>query len=311
MICKPSQLNFNERKLSVIIAGVPGIGKTTLGLSAPKPLLIDIENGCYRVEAKYRTDTLIASSFAELKQDLSDGDLTPYETIVIDTGGKLLEMLKPVVISKDPKNGKKDGNLSLQGYGAVKREFSAFINFIKSLNKNIVLIFHATEVNLDGDTTGLRIRVEGSTRDDVWDDIDIGGFIEMNGKKRTIGFSNCDRYYAKGTHGIHGIFDIPDLSNGGKNDFLTKLFNQIKADLQAETEEVENYNKVVNGLKPVIAKSTNLTDLNNAYKQVATAKHYLTSKDELWFQLNEKAKELKCKYDKQTNSFILDNTKSA
>lgn len=311
MICKPNQLNFNDRKLSVIIAGVPGIGKTTLGLSAPKPLLIDIENGCYRVEAKYRTDTLIASSFNELKQDLSDGDLTPYETIVVDTGGKLLDMLKPIVIAKDPKNGKKDGNLSLQGYGAVKREFSAFINFIKSLNKNIVLIFHATEVNLDGDTTGLRIRVEGSTRDDVWDDIDIGGFIEMNGKKRTIGFSNCDRYYAKGTHGIHGIYEIPDLSNGGKNNFLTKLFNQIKADLKAETEEVDNYTKVINTLKPIIAKSSNKDDLNNAYKQVATSKHYLTSKDELWFQLNEKAKELKCKYDKQTNSFVLDNTQSA
>ena len=58
----------------------------------------------------------------------------------------------------------------------------------------------------------------------------------MNGKKRTIGFSNCERYYAKGTHGIHGVYDIPTLANGSKNDFLTQLFNKIKDDLNAEIE---------------------------------------------------------------------------
>ena len=74
--------------------------------------------------------------------------------------------------------------------------------------------------------------MEGSSKDEVWDDVDIGGFMEVIGKKRTIGFSNCDRYYAKGTYGIHGIYEIPDLSDGRKNTFLTDLFRKIKAELR-------------------------------------------------------------------------------
>ena len=41
MITSPTDIRFDDKKLSVIIAGVPGIGKTTLALSSPKPLLID------------------------------------------------------------------------------------------------------------------------------------------------------------------------------------------------------------------------------------------------------------------------------
>lgn len=303
MISKPCEMKFDDKKLSVIIAGVPGIGKTTLALSSPKPLLIDLDKGVSRVEARYRTDTAVVGSYNELLDDLKNTDLSNYETIVIDTGGKLLEMLKPVVIKEDSKNGKRDGNLSLQGYGAVKRKFADFVSFIKSLNKHVIFIFHATEVNLTDDVTGLRIRIEGSSKDEVWDDIDIGGFVEMNGNTRTIGFNNCTRYYAKGTHGIHGIYEIPKLEKGAKNTFLTDLFNKIKNDLNEELEEFEKYEAIMNLLVPKINLCTNAEEMNEAFGVVANTTHYLTSKDELWFRLNEKAKELGLKYDKTGKCF--------
>lgn len=112
MIVKPSEMKFEGKKLFIIVAGVPGIGKTTLALSAPKPLLIDLDKGVDRVETRYRTDTDVVSSYEELRSDLEKADLSPYETIVIDTGGKLLEMLKPVVIARDQKNAQTNGELS-------------------------------------------------------------------------------------------------------------------------------------------------------------------------------------------------------
>lgn len=302
MIKKPNELRFDDKKLSMIIAGVPGIGKTTLALSSPKPLLIDLDNGISRVEARYRKDTLIASDYAELIKDLKEEDLSGYETIVIDTGGKLLEFLKPVVIKEDAKNGKKDGNLSLQGYGAIKKKFREFINFVKGLNKNLIVVFHASEVNLDNDLTGLRIRIEGSSRDDVWDDMDIGGFVEMNGKDRTIGFNNCERYYAKGTHGIHGIYQLPTLDNNTKNTFIADLFKKIKEDLNNETIEVTKYEETMK-CKPEIEKVENTEKLNEIYTTIKTVEHHLTSKEELWFVLTQKAKELGVKYDKDTDRF--------
>lgn len=306
MIVKPSEMKFEGKKLFIIIAGVPGIGKTTLALSAPKPLLIDLDKGVDRVETRYRTDTDVVSSYEELRSDLEKADLSPYETIVIDTGGKLLEMLKPVVIARDPKNAQKNGELSLKGYGAVKKMFNEFVTFVKSLNKHLVMVFHATEV-ADGETTKLRIRMEGKSRDEVWDSVDIGGFLEMRGNKRTIGFSNCDRYYAKGTHGIHGVYDIPTLANGNNNTFLTELINKVLNDITSENKEFTEYQELMRALLPHITNADNAKLLNKAYEEVKKAEHKLTSKNELWNALNERAKALGLVYDKDRNVF--DNAK--
>ena len=306
MIVKPSEMKFEGKKLFIIVAGVPGIGKTTLALSAPKPLLIDLDKGVDRVETRYRTDTDVVSSYEELRSDLEKADLSPYETIVIDTGGKLLEMLKPVVIARDPKNAQTNGELSLKGYGAVKKMFNEFVTFVKSLNKHLVMVFHATEV-ADGETTKLRIRMEGKSRDEVWDSVDIGGFMEMRGNKRTIGFSNCDRYYAKGTHGIHGVYDIPTLANGNNNTFLTDLIDKVLNDLTSENKEFTEYQELMRTLLPHIANADNARLLNKAYDEVKKANHKLTSKNELWNALNERAKALGLEYDKDRNVF--DNPK--
>lgn len=306
MIVKPSEMKFEGKKLFIIVAGVPGIGKTTLALSAPKPLLIDLDKGVDRVETRYRTDTDVVSSYEELRSDLEKADLSPYETIVIDTGGKLLEMLKPVVIARDQKNAQTNGELSLKGYGAVKKMFNEFVTFVKSLNKHLVMVFHATEV-ADGETTKLRIRMEGKSRDEVWDSVDIGGFLEMRGNKRTIGFSNCDRYYAKGTHGIHGVYDIPTLANGNNNTFLTDLIDKVLNDLTSENKEFTEYQELMRALLPHIANADNARLLNKAYDEVKKANHKLTSKNELWNALNERAKALGLEYDKDRNVF--DNAK--
>lgn len=308
MIKKPNELDFSNKKIAMIISGVAGIGKTTLALSSPKPLLIDLDKGISRVETRYRTDVDEVYNYDELLDDLKNNDLSAYETIVIDTGGKLLELMKPYVIAKDVKNGKRDGNLSLQGYGAVKREFASFINFIRSLNKHLIIVFHATEVQLADDITGLRIRIEGSSRDDVWDDIDIGGFVEMRGNKRTIGFSNCDRYYAKGTHGIHGVYDIPLLTEDTKNTFVTDLFNKILSDLNAEVNEYALYQKVMNAFAPAINEAHTIKEFNSLFQELQTAEHYLTSKKELWFALVEKGKGLGIVYDNESKQFARKET---
>lgn len=312
MISKPTELDFSQKKLTIIISGVAGIGKTTLALSAPRPLLIDFDKGASRVEAKYRTDTMLVDSVSQVYDELRTADLSVYDSIVLDTGGKLFEMMKPEIIKENPKAGKSDGSLSLQGYGIAKRKYHDFLEFLKSFNKHLIIIFHATEVMIDdaNKTMGLRIRIEGSSRDEVWDDADLGGFIEMRGNKRTIGFSNCDRYYAKGTHGIHGIYDIPVLENGKKNTFLTDLIEKVLKDLNAESEEFREYQAVMQ-YKPFVEKSDSLDGLNHLLQKIATAKHHLTSREELWFACKETAKRLGAHYDKESKTFVADNPVSA
>lgn len=301
MIVKPTQMNFEKKKIAMIIAGLPGTGKTTLALSAPKPLLIDLDKGVDRVEVLYRKDTLFVDSYEELKKELRTEDLSDYETIVIDTGGKLFELIKPYLIKDNPKNAKSDGDLSLQGYGKAKKEFSNFIKFIKDLGKHLILIFHATELKVVDDLVGLRIRIEGSTKDEVWDDMDLGSFIEINNKTRTLSFNNCERYYAKGTHGIHGVYEIPTLTNGKKNDFLTKLFEEYYKELKNETEDLKKYQEAI--------ESVDFKDVPKAYEKIKTMTHYLSSKEELWAKLKVEASKQGLVYDKASDKFLPSNSK--
>lgn len=305
MIKKPSEIVNVENKFRVLVAGYPGIGKTTLGLSAPKPLLIDVDFGINRVMASARKDFIQPESYEELLNDLK-GDLTDYETIVVDTGGKLLDLMKAYVIKNDIKNAKKDGSLSLQGYGAVGREFTRFMNYIYyELRKHCVIIFHAVEEKQDEETK-LRILVEGSTKNTVWQNIELGGFIEMRGDKKTIGFNNCERYFAKSSFGIKGLYQIPELNETTKNDFLTQLFEKANTNIQEESkifeQERAEYEKVISTYSPLIEKMTPET-VEDVSEKLKVAEHKLTSKKELSAKFSKKLKDLNMQYNKETGKY--------
>lgn len=305
-ICKKEDLDFSNKKIKMIIAGYPGIGKTTLALSSPKPLLIDLDKGVDRVEKDYRTDTLIASKYDELISDLKNSDLSDYETLVIDTGGELFNMLKPYVINENPKNGQTDGSLSQKGYGACARKFKEFIDFCSSLNKHIIVVFHAREEK-DGDVTKLRIMIEGQTKETVWQPMDLGGFMEIVGKKRTIGFSNCERYFAKGTRGVKGVFTIPELKDGAKNNFITLLFDKLIDSLQEEAKGSKKYEEAMS-FKQKIESVKNVDELNDMIEEFKKLKHEGTSEEELRHCIIKKIKDLGVIYDSDSKKYVVCNS---
>lgn len=306
MIRKPAEMINTENRFRVLIAGYPGIGKTTLGLSAPKPLLIDVDFGINRTMASVRKDYIQPETYDELLNDLK-GDLKDYETIVIDTGGKLLDLMKAYVIKNDIKNAKKDGTLSLQGYGAVGREFSRFMNYIYfELRKHCVIIFHAVEEKQDEETK-LRILVEGSTKNTVWQNVELGGFIEMRGNKKTIGFDNCERYFAKSSFRIKGNYIIPELEGTQTNDFLTKLFEQANKNIQEESKVFEEERKQCEELVRKYEEITSNMTTNNVNEVIELIKsidnHILTSEKEIKAHFAEKIKELNLVWNKDKQQY--------
>lgn len=308
-IIKANQLDFSNKKLSILIYGVPSIGKTTLALSAPKTLLIDLDKGISRVEPMYRTDTIVVETFEELKKDLTQNDLKDYETIVIDTGGALLELLKPYVIKQESKNAMRSGALSLAGYGAIARAFKEFTDFVKTLNKHIVYIFHANE-DKDGDETTYRLSAEGSTRTRIWESIDLGGFMEVIGKERTINFSANSRSFAKGNNEVNGTYKVPILKDEMKNTFLTDLIKMYLDKLNAQTQQLNEEKSAYDRAMlyaDIIKEAQNLDDINGVYDGLKKLKHALTSKVELFNILIKHAKELGMKFDRKADAFILED----
>lgn len=313
MIKKPSEVVNTSTKIRMLIAGHPGIGKTTLGLSAPKPLLIDVDLGVSRVMASARKDYIQPNTYEELLTDLK-GDLSDYETLVIDTGGKLLELMKSHVIKQDIKNAKKDGNLSLQGYGAVAREYKRFSDICYyDLRKHVVTIFHAIEEK-DEEITRLRILVEGSTKNTVWQNIEIGGFMEMVGKQKTIGFDNCEKYFAKASFGIKGMHKILELDGKTENDFLTKLFEQANENIKNESlvfeEQKVNYEELMKKYIPIVDNMTieNVEEVMNLLKII---EHVLTSEKELKARFKQKIEELGLVWNKEAFKYEVSNNSNS
>lgn len=180
----------------------------------------------------------------------------------------------------------------------------------------MVIVFHAKEEK-DGDNTRLRILVEGQTKDNVWQPMDLGGFMEMQNNVRTIGFTNCERYYAKGTHGIHGVLTIPEL-NGNQNGFLTNLFHQINENIKAEAKDAEKekkaYQKIINTIKEATEAITTPSEAMEVLDLINNQKHILTSEKECKSILFDKTKELGFKWNKLKGEFVnevSDDTKSA
>jgi transcriptional regulator CtsR len=302
MIKKANSVPTEGKKIRILIAGYPGIGKSTLALSAPRPLHIDIDHGIDRIEPRYRADYIQPKTYDEVLEDLVPENLGDYDTLVFDTGGKLISLMSLWAIKKDLKYGQKDGSLSLKGYGFVGKEFTRLMDYcFYTLNKHIVMVFHAVEEK-DGENTRLRIKVEGQTKNNVWETQDLGGFVEMIGNDRTIGFSNCEKYFAKGTRGIGGVMRIPALTENSANDFLTKLFEQYNAksaeEIARQEAQKKVYEEAVETVTALVQTVTNAESANASIPIYKSVTHALTSERECALMWNEKIKELGLFYDK-------------
>ena len=310
MIRQPSESATKARKIKMLIAGYPGIGKTTLGLSAPRALHIDIDHGLERIEPQYRRPYIQPQSYQEVLDDLIPANLVDFDTLVFDTGGKLIDLMKPWAIKNDPKNGKRDGSLSLQGYGAVGREFTRLMDYCYyELDKHVVVLFHAIEEK-DGDNTRLRLMVEGQTKNNVWIPMDLGGFLEMIGNDRTLGLSNCERYYAKGTRGINGVLKIPNLRGDEPNTFLTRLFEQYEKKAAQDAELFANqqqaYEDAMAKGRAILDRVTDADSANTNMEAFKAIEHAQTSKRELTALWNRKMKQLKLVYSKSVGCYVED-----
>lgn len=307
MIRNPLEMNSTRKKIRLLLAGYPGIGKSTLALSAPKPLHVDVDFGIDRIEPRYRVPYIQPSNYEEILSDLVPENVAPYETIVFDTGGKLISLMGLWAIRQNPKNGQSDGSLSLKGYGTVKREFNRLMDYCYyELKKNIIIVFHATEEK-DGDNTRLRIKVEGGTKNDVWEPMDLGGFVEMMGNDRTIGFSNCERYFAKGTRGIHGIRKIPTLGEDAPNNFLTKLFDEYNSTSEAEVKENAElkmqYEAAMETARAIVDGVVDAETANSSKTAIKDIPDVLSARREAGALFNKKTKQLGLTFNKDTGRY--------
>ena len=304
MIVKPENMDFSNKNIIMIISGLPGVGKTTLALSAPDVVLIDADEGMSRVKPEHRKDSSMVKTYEELLADIKSFE-GRYKTVVIDTCGALIDLMKDWAMRTEPSASKKSGGFSQQGYGFVKTEF---LRLSAELRKkfNVVFLFHAAK-DRQGDDVFYDIVCEGSTKTLVWQPADLGAYLHIVNGERYLGFTPTMNYNAKSAYGIKGLVKVPELKDGDPNDFLTKLFSQVKTNIAAENASLqpqkEQYEETMEAGKLAIETIEKPEDVPEAMKAIKGLTHSLTSERELKAALTERIKELGIVYNKETKSY--------
>lgn len=299
----PAEMDFSNKKFMAIISGQPGLGKTTLALSAPKPFLFDTDNGVDRIRAEHRCTTSTVSSYEELLKDMESDGYRDAETIVIDTGGTLVQLMKPWAKRQDPRANKNGQAM----FGVIKQEFDRLCYQIRSQDrKNLVVVFHTTE-QVKGDTIQTRLSCEGSSKDIVWTPADLGGHMYIENRSRMIGFSPTDEYFAKGCFGISGTMSVPALQPGQPNVFLTELFQAAQHRISEEAKmyqaERDAYRAAMEHGRAVIETVAGPDTAKEASDIISGLSHALTSKRELRALFHERLKEQGIQYNKGSGCF--------
>ncbi len=291
-----------EIYLKMLIYGQPGIGKSTAGVSAPNPVLIDCDNGVYRIAPEHRPPFLPVNSYDEVLAVLAGDEIKPFDTIVIDTAGKLLDYMGKYIIKNDPKMGRKDGMLTLQGYGVRKYEFINLLRSVSIMRKHLVFVAHEIEEK-DDNQRYIRPEIGGSSGGDLIKELDAVGYMEAIGRKRTISFSPSDKYYAKNSAHLEDVIAIPELARGQSNIFLTGIIGKYKDALAEENKMYLEYSGLLDSIAERIGQIKNVAEANAALDMLSKVKHIWDSKIKSWNLLQRKVAELQLTFNPKDKKY--------
>ena len=290
--------------LKGLIYGQPGIGKTSLAISAPKTFIIDTENGLKRVSAEYRamTGNCVANTYQEILDLVNSDKLDKYQTIVIDTAGRLVDKMNDYLAISNPKQKKGDGSPSMQGWGAIKHQFSNFLKLIESKNKSIIFVAHEKEEKID-EKMFKRPDIAGSSGKELVKDLDFIGYMSKVGNKITVDFNPSESYYAKNSIGTNDFIEVPRIK--GLNNFLTKeIFEKAAEKKVLDAENGAKFSSLISEIKMRIEDLKSVDDVNNYFSNEYQKHTRIWSSPEVERDiLYERVKELNLTFDKSAKLF--------
>lgn len=214
-----------------LIFGQPGIGKSSLGYSCKNALTLDFDKGAHR--AANRRDTLVIDSWEDVLELMASEDaLEEYDSLVVDTVGRCLDVMTAYMGKTQPKLAP-GGSPSLQGWGRLKNDFRMWVSALRTLGKDVLLIAHDKE-DKDGDTRVVRPDIAGGSYGEVMKVSDFCGYLYMSGKDRVLDFNPTDRWIGKNPAGW-APFKLPPI--GKSTEFMADIFGKGREALGNLSEE--------------------------------------------------------------------------
>ncbi len=289
------------KTLKIMLYGQAGMGKSTLALSAPKPLFLDFDNGVKRINNEHLHGVGIVqiSAWGEALQVVQE-DLSAYETIIVDTIGKMMDYIIDY---------KCRGQIpQIKDWNGINAEFSGFCRSLSNLNKNIIFVAHR-DTRKEGDDTVFIPALREKSYNSIVTELDLLGYIEAKDRTRTITFDPTSRNDGKNTCNLPSLINIPIvLDPKGKsmapNNALTQLvINPYQARLNEKQEEITKYANVMLELKEQIELITDALSAKDFADRIDSFAHIGNSKASASKLLAAKLAELGLKYNKTTKEY--------
>lgn len=280
----------------LIYSSAPGVGRSSLGYMTRKALNLDFDLGAHR--AGNRQDTVQMGSWDDVEELLRGDHLAPYETIIPDTVGRLLDLMTVDIIEKQPKMGR-DGSLSQQGWGVLKTRFRTFLARLNALGKDVVLVAHGKEEK-DGDTITMKPDIQGGSYGEVLKSADFVGYLHIQGKERVLDFSPTERWIGKNP----GQWEPLKVPAYGKDpEFLSKLIDDARKALGRMSEESAAAAGVIADWRAQIETQTTADELNATLAKVIPLEPVIV-REQVKRLLWEHATAAKFEYDKAKKAFV-------
>lgn len=308
MFKKPSELAYNST-IKALVYGQPGLGKSTLALSTPNPVLFDFDGGIQRENGAFQCPTLQVQDWTEVLQALQEleKDSNDFKTIVIDTAGKMLDYMSTYIIQQDNRLGKRDGSLTLQGFGARKIMFINFLKRVSMMGKHVIFVAHEREEK-DGDIRIVRPEIGGSSAGDLIKELDLVGYMQAIGNKRTISWTPQEKFYAKNTCNLPPMQEIPVIIDAqgkivGHNDFMSKIFENYDNYLKQESNTRKEYDELISEIEGEVACICDAEQANSYVLSMKDKKQIWDSNAHAKSLITDRCKELGLKFNKTTKKY--------
>lgn len=293
LIKKSNELTIPST-VKMMIYGQAGMGKTTLALSAPRPLLLDFDGGVKRVNMAHLdgVDIVQVTSWQDVQQVLQE-NLSAYQTIVVDTIGKMMDFIITYKCgTRQPQ---------IRDWGDINAEFSWMTRTLSSLNKNVVFVAHR-DTRKEGDDTVFIPALREKSYNSIVTELDLLGYLEMkneNGvQRRTITFDPTSRNDGKNTCNLPGIMFVPGIVDAAgnptaKNNFInTQVIAPYLNMLAVKKAQQEQYDKLIAELKDNIELITDAQSANDFIARIDNFEHIGSSKAMASKMLADKARAL-------------------
>lgn len=301
LIKRPDEI-IVKPTIQMLLYGQAGTGKTTLALSAPAPLLLDFDGGAGRVNPGHRCDTVQITSYQDCLDVLNE-DLSAYRSIVIDTGGKLLDYMAEWLIQANRKLAKNNGALSLQGYGERKAEFRQLCKRLRLMDKHLIFVAHR-ETQKQGDDYRYVPIFGGSSYEDLVTELDLVGYLEAYGRKRMLTFDPTDRNDGKNTLNMPAATELPavvdDKGAALPNTYIAEqVIGAYERRLAEQKELNDSFAAIMSVIEANVEAVSDASSANEARGKLLGLQHVGNSRRYASVMLDKRCKALGLSYNKE------------